>query len=74
MVFVSIIVNILKKAKSDVHEMLHARQLNWAKLSTGLKNGRIIMKSLASNDIICNDAPIFTQDRHIFDLLIPKYG
>lgn len=57
----------------DIHEMLHSRGLNWAKLNPRWKNGTFISKPIKTQKILCmvNDV-IFTKDRtQIERLLIP---
>ncbi|MFA5217110.1 tRNA(His) guanylyltransferase Thg1 family protein [Sulfuricurvum sp.] len=58
------------KNTSDMHEMLHTKDINWADLDDVLKNGRFICYDREWT-VIC-PCPIFTKDRQVIEnLLIP---
>jgi tRNA(His) 5'-end guanylyltransferase len=62
------------KSCADIQDMLHEKNINWAKLPLPLKNGSFILRETI-NDRTCyiESCPIFTQNRNIIDeLLIPS--
>jgi len=50
------------KKRDEIHEMLFQKNVNWANLSTQLKNGRCVVKR-DDKWIVDHEIPIFTQDR-----------
>jgi len=54
------------KNSSDIHEMLYEKGVNWANLSTKLKNGRCIVKK-DGKWIVDNEVPIFSQNRNYIE-------
>ncbi len=60
-----------KKNSSDMHEMLHGKEINWADLENKWKNGSFIKKEDKEWGVII-PCPIFTKNREIIeDLMIP---
>ena len=64
-----------KKNKSDMHEMLHKKSLNWNDLSEQLKNGTLLLNKERVNTTDTRfksvaDCRIITDNRHIIDDLL----
>ncbi len=53
-----------KKSNSDMHEMLHEKNVNWTKLDGKWKNGWFIHKEEAW---VHEEAPIFTENRNAIE-------
>ncbi len=51
------------KSLSDIHEMLHTKNLNWADLNSLYKNGTFIYRDIDSHDWTF-DTTIFTENRN----------
>ena len=51
-----------KKNQSDMHEMLHAKNINWSDLDGKWKNGVFVYRDGGNLNTV--EAPIFTQDRY----------
>jgi len=61
------------KSCSDIHEMLHTKDINWAKLDNIWKRGVFTNKD-ENNDWDLNSAPIFKDERYIINDLIGYMG
>jgi tRNA(His) 5'-end guanylyltransferase len=61
---------LLHKATADKHEMLHAKGVNWAKMSADFKRGRVVKKG-ESGWLVDREIPIFNREIAYLDGLIP---
>ena len=62
-----------KKSCSDMHEMLHTKNINWNDQPARFKRGGFIYKSSLEGIRVVN-APLFTQERELLRSLIPIPG
>ena len=63
---------LLGKSNSEKHELLHAKQINWAKEPSDFKRGRAIRRSKLTNDWeIDLDIPVFNRDTSYLEATIP---
>jgi tRNA(His) guanylyltransferase len=76
------------KSQTDMHEMLHQKDVNWALLAPSLKNGRCVIKRdmsvvipagpmkgetvIRPKWVVDNEIPIFTQNRQYVESLIKE--
>lgn len=65
------------RSTKDMHEMLHAKGINWDAYPVGCKRGRVI-EYIASEDDLergwrVTEPPIFTQERTFLDMRVPRY-
>jgi tRNA(His) 5'-end guanylyltransferase len=56
-----------KKGQADMHEMLHEKGVNWAKLEDKWKNGTFVKKNLNTNEWIYLDDIIVKEERLFVD-------
>jgi len=69
------------KGHEALHDLLHAKNVNWNDLAVNLKRGRGIKKesyignenSLRSRWVVDNNIPVFTQNREYIQELLPKH-
>jgi len=66
------------KGTVELHDLIHAKGMNWNDLNNGVKRGRVSFKSTSNPEnppvrttIITEGAPIFIQDREYLRNLIP---
>ena len=59
------------KCSAEIHEMLYEKGVNWANLSSELKNGRCIVKE-EENWVVDNEIPVFTQNRDYIEKYLEK--
>ncbi len=60
------------KKISDMHEMLHSKDVNWAKENDAFKNGRIIFRK--DGKFIVETCPELPKNKKFIENLIPTYG
>jgi len=68
------------KNGNQLQEMIFQKGINWNDYPAKMKRGRLIVKDESNESIpvsnrsvwVSKEAPTFTQEREIFDLLIPK--
>lgn len=68
-----------KKDTSDMHEMLHEKEINWTGLEDRWKNGSCLIKNYAKEDSgwdLLDDCPIFTIDcyRNYIENILMNFG
>ncbi len=62
---------LLNKEQSDMHEMLHQKDINWAELLDRFKNGVFVFKTQEAG-IATRDNAIFTEDRFIVEMFLSR--
>jgi tRNA(His) guanylyltransferase len=56
-----------QKKISDMHEMLHSKNINWTDLPEHLKNGTFVEKVVEYNTWASKPAPVFTENREAIE-------
>lgn len=60
------------KKKDDLHELLHAKEINWAHQPARFKRGGFIARN-SDGELACSNAPIFTKNRDYLKTILPSY-
>lgn len=61
------------KNSSEQHEMLFEKGINWSNYDLALKNGRLVVKDIYSDEWIYKGAETIAADRSFIENLLPDY-